>query len=190
MDHALLVGPLHGVGQDGHQCGGLLGRHGLARQAGRQAPAPHEFHGEEGAVAAVADFVDLDDVGVLEEGHDPRLAQKPRPLLLRPRTGRKDGLQGHDAVQGDLPGLVDDGHPAAAHFLEDLVSRHAGPCLGRGRRRRFRRGGQDRRRRKRVFGSRRRVHAGQGRQVRAELVEGFRLVPARLRGVFPGRQLV
>jgi hypothetical protein len=45
----------------------------------------------------------------------------------------EDHLQGDDAVEFQMAGLVDDAHAAAAEFAEDLVTRQALGC-GSGRR--------------------------------------------------------
>ena len=42
------------------------------------------------------------------------------------RAGQ-DHLEGDEALEADLPGLVDDPHAAAAEDLQDLVARHGGP---------------------------------------------------------------
>src|SRR5271157_167815 len=88
--------------------------------------------------------MDLDDVGIMEPryrlGLDLEPGQKVRVIL----DAGADHLQGDEAVQGPLPGLVDDTHASAAQFLENVVvgdywpGRRGSPVRwrgGRGRRR-------------------------------------------------------
>ena len=54
--------------------------------------------------------------------------------VLRAGGRREDHLEGHQAFEPDLAGLVDDAHAAAAQFAENFIARHGGPILrGSGR---------------------------------------------------------
>ncbi len=42
-------------------------------------------------------------------------------VLLGGQLTREDHLEGHDAIEADLPGLVDHAHPAAPDLLQEFV---------------------------------------------------------------------
>src|SRR5262245_51954010 len=68
------------------------------------------------------DFVEVeddDDVGMVELGDGLGFALEARDdLRLRGQHGRSDDLDGHDALQAQLNGLVDVAHPALANLLQ------------------------------------------------------------------------
>ena len=99
---------------------------------GAQRPAAHELRDQVALGGGVASVVeDLDDAGVGEPGHHPRLAREPGPRLRRGGEVRVQELHRHLAVEGGIAAAVDDGHAAAAHLLEELVAAqhpdHASP---------------------------------------------------------------
>ena len=70
-----------------------------------------------------ADFVDGADVGMVQRGGGPRLAAKAFQGLrvLGHIVGQE--LQGDEAAEFSVLGLVDHTHPAAAELLDDAVVR-------------------------------------------------------------------
>ena len=75
---------------------------------------------EDAAVAGLADIVERADVGVLQRGRGPRLAQEP--LARRRFTGQRGGqhLDRHVAVETRVARLVDLPHAAGANGPDDL----------------------------------------------------------------------
>jgi hypothetical protein len=71
--------------------------------------------------------MDLHDVGVLQASDGLRLDAEAGQVCLAGVCPRQDHLEGHDAVQLDLPGLVDDAHAAAAQLTQNLVARRRCP---------------------------------------------------------------
>jgi hypothetical protein len=69
--------------------------------------------------------------GVLQPRRHLGLGAEPRPLLGRGEGSSQHPLRSHDAIEGEVAGLADDAHAAAAHLLEDLVARHACNLAGR-----------------------------------------------------------
>ena len=61
-----------------------------------------------------ADFVDMHHVGMIQAGDSLGLVHETQAMLGVGVGPGEDHLDGHDAVQGYLPGLVDDAHAAAA----------------------------------------------------------------------------
>jgi hypothetical protein len=113
VDDAALVGVVDRLGQHRNDLGRGLCRLRSPRRRLGQAAAVHELQREERQAVVRADLVHLHDVGVLEAGHCLRLGPETGQLLLpRVRAGQNH-LRGHGAVQGRLPGLVDDAHAAA-----------------------------------------------------------------------------
>jgi hypothetical protein len=62
----------------------------------------------------VAHVVDLDDIGVPQARHCLRLALKSRPLVWPGVCAGEQHFEGDEAVQAQVPGLVDDAHAPAA----------------------------------------------------------------------------
>ena len=81
----------------------------------------------------LADVEDLDDVGVLELGDGLGLGQEAGGGLGAGVRAGQDHLQGDDAVEPDLAGLVDDAHAAAAQLAHDLVAGDGDRCRANGR---------------------------------------------------------
>ena len=102
-------------------------------QAARQALAVDKLQGDEGLAGSLADFVNLDNVGVLQPRHGPGFAVEA--LALFAGTVGAEQLQGHDAVETLMPGLEDDAHAAASHFFEQIIAGKSacGPLRGRGK---------------------------------------------------------
>jgi len=114
VNDSLLMGIVYGPGQGFHQrCGGL-GRLRFAGEFLRQGAAVHEFQGEIGVALGLADLVNLHDVRVLQ----PRLRLRLRPeaaQVLGVRLGAgQEHLEGHQALQALVAGLVDNAHAPAA----------------------------------------------------------------------------
>ena len=81
---------------------------GVPESGLRQAAPFEELHREKRAALMVAHIVDLHDVRVAQARHHLRFALEPRPLV---RSCVRPGLQhleGDDAVQAQMPRLVDD----------------------------------------------------------------------------------
>ena len=113
-----------------HDRGGVRGRERvghLRRQAqralGRQRPGGHEIgqrpardelHGDVVEPGVGADLVDGQDVGMVERGRGLRLAQEPARSRGFARLLGAHDLEGSQAAQPRVPGLVDDTHAALA----------------------------------------------------------------------------
>jgi hypothetical protein len=87
-----------------------------------QAPAIHIFEGEIRQPPRVADLVDLDDVRVDQSRDGLGLGEEPGLLLDPGVLSRQHHLEGHDAIEGEVMGLVDHPHPSPAEHVEDLVT--------------------------------------------------------------------
>jgi hypothetical protein len=100
-----------------------------------QRAAGDELHDEEEAAVLLADVVHGHDVGMVEGGRRPRLAQET--LARLGHVGRRQQLDRHLAVEGDVAGPPDLAHAALAEHLHEAV---AAPeqLPGDQRRRRFR----------------------------------------------------
>ena len=94
------------------------------RRALGQAAARDEFQREERPAVGLADFVDLDDVGVVEAGDDLRFGEETGVFRRSVAAIVQDHLEGDDAVELELAGLVDDAHAAAAQLAKDLIAGH------------------------------------------------------------------
>ena len=120
---------LVGVGQTFSHLGGDIDRaRDRQRLAGgeerAQLLALQEFHRHVGEVAALADVVDGDDIGVVEAaGGLGFLVEAPFVLLHLLRVERHvDGLDRDQAVEQGVVRAVDDTHRALAELGEELVA--------------------------------------------------------------------
>ena len=136
VDDAALVGVMHGPGQRLDQARGL----GPAAAAGRRicaasVPPPTYSRARYDVPGVAADLVDLHDAGVLQAGDGLRLQAKTRQLFRAGIRPGEDHLEGDEAVERHLPGLVDHPHAAAAQLFENLEAGDGRPGLDRRRRR-------------------------------------------------------
>ena len=106
MNDALVMGVLHGTGQDLDQAGGDGRRLGRAFQGLVQAAALEVLHRQVGQALVLADLEHLHDVGVLQAGRRPAPRPEAAPLLGVGVDARQDHLEGDNAIQGDVPRLV------------------------------------------------------------------------------------
>ncbi len=132
VNDALLMRVVDGAGQGLGQLGG--GPSGLrhAVDVVRQGAAFHKFHGEKGAVLVAAHLENLHDIRMTHLGNGLGFIQEAHELLGPGIFAGQYHLQGDEAVERQLPRLVDDAHAAPAQLLEDLIAGY----LGRGGRRR------------------------------------------------------
>jgi len=72
----------------------------------------------------LADLVDLNDVGVLQAGDGLGLGAEAGQVRRAGMAARQDHLQRDDAIQLEVPRLVDDTHAALAELAQDLVAGH------------------------------------------------------------------
>ncbi len=79
------------------------------------------LHGVEGDVAFLPDLEDRDDVGVVQPRGGLGLAAEPLQRLAVGRHVGGQDFQGHPTAEGDLLGLVDHAHAAAAELAHDPV---------------------------------------------------------------------
>ena len=126
MHDAVLVGMVHGAGQRFHQLGGRGvpaagcrpgARPGCRRRRtparSRAGPLPRPPRRSARCWGAAA-------------APPPRPRAESGPGRRAPAWPGQDHLQGHQAIQAHLAGLVDDAHAAAAQLAQDLVAGHRG----------------------------------------------------------------
>jgi hypothetical protein len=82
-----------------------------------------KLHHDEGPAILLADFMNRADVGMIEGGSGLRLALKTgqRLRVFGNFVGQK--LQGDEAMQAEVLGLVNNAHPATTEFVDNAVVR-------------------------------------------------------------------
>ena len=85
-----------------------------------------ELQDEEGAPLGLADFVDLDEVGVRQGRGSPGLDREALEGLLGPGSAREELLDRDEAIQLRIPGAIDDAHSAASQLSLELVAAEEG----------------------------------------------------------------
>ena len=124
MNDAFTMSGVHGAGKVGDKPCGLPGRHRDAAQSLAERTAVNVFQRKERPAGRLADFVDLDDIGMLKAGDDFRFRQEAGVFLRPYLRPAQDHFEGDDAVKDFLARLVDDAHAAAADFTQDIVASH------------------------------------------------------------------
>jgi len=124
VDDASAVGRLHRLGQRLQQRRRLARRQRGVAELAVEAAAWAELHRQERLPVVLADLEDLDDVGVLQPGNRLGLGAEAGQGVRTGVTAIADHFQRHNAVEPDLPGLVNEAHAALAERLQDLVARH------------------------------------------------------------------
>ena len=114
MDDPAAVGDLDGVGQHRHQGGGGGGRLGGVRQAVGERPALHQLHRVERQPLVLAAVEHLHQVGVVQAGHGPGLAQEPGHRHATGVGPAQQHLDRHRAAQPQVGGPVHHADAAAA----------------------------------------------------------------------------
>ena len=123
VDDAAPVGVVHGPGQRLDQLGAASApASGVPSSRSARLPPSTNSSAKYGRPVVLADLVDLDDVGVLQAGDGLGLGPEAAGGLGPGVLAGQDHLEGDEAVEPDLPGLVDDAHAAAAQLAEDLVA--------------------------------------------------------------------
>jgi len=82
----------------------------------------HVAHNDEGQLIDLAVIMHRDDGPVLQLGDDGNLPLEAGAEGLVVDELARQHLKGHDAVHGNLAGLVDDGHAAPPDLLQDFVT--------------------------------------------------------------------
>src|SRR5262249_39392802 len=79
-----------------------------------EALSAYQLHAEVMLVLVLAHFVNRNDVGVVKLSDRFSFVLKSSTLVIRGQSSGFDHLQGHEPVEAELPGLVDDSHTAFA----------------------------------------------------------------------------
>lgn len=128
MHDAVFMGEVNSAGKGFREGGGLCGRQGRAGQEFVEAAAAYVLQRQERPALKCADFVDLDDIRMLEAGD--RLGLGPETLQdLGIWNDGRAHLQSHQPVQLPMPGPIYDPHAAVADFPQHLVARHRGQAV-------------------------------------------------------------
>ena len=127
MHHARVVRLGQALGELRADIEHLLRRQWLAQQErATQRLAIHVFHDDVGTSFAVPDFMDRDDVRVIQARGGPRLLRKTRQALrIRGKPLRQE-LDGDVAMQIVIAGAEHLPHTPGADVCEELVSAEAG----------------------------------------------------------------
>ncbi len=129
MDEAGAVGGVERAGHVEQPAEALANGHGLVADVRAQAATAHELHRDEGHAFVLPHVVDDDDVGVVERGHGPRLADQARPGLVVDALAEADDLERDAAVELVVQRAVHRAHAALAEEGLDEVAVEGVPRL-------------------------------------------------------------
>ena len=97
------------------------GKIGAARDQVFQTFAVYQFHGDEGNAAFVAHVIDRNDVGMLQAAGGLRLAVEALSRFGIVGDARRDGFQGHQAVDDRVARAINHTHRAVTQLADYLV---------------------------------------------------------------------
>jgi len=120
MEHAALVSEMDGTGNDGQQAGGARGGHRFATERSAERGAVDKGHAEIMLAGLFADFVNANDVGMIETGSGFGLGFEAADGIVRGEQAAADDFEGDDAVEGNLAGFEDGPHAAASNLFEEF----------------------------------------------------------------------
>ncbi len=121
VQDAVLMRIVDGLGDDLDVARGTGGGQWLAGGEPGEALALDKIHGEEGPTLVRANFVDGDDVCVLQTGGRRRFRAEPLGQVLARLVAEQEHLHCDNAAKALLPRLVNDPHAAAGDFFEQFV---------------------------------------------------------------------
>ena len=124
MDDPPIVGHRHGARQGLDELGGRPGTRRALADPLVETASVDQLQREERQAVVLAGLVDLDDIGMRELGDGLGLGAESRQAHGTHVHPGEDHLQGDQALQTPVPGLVDHAHAAAPEFLHDVVTRH------------------------------------------------------------------
>ncbi len=122
VDDSGVVGELDGPGERDQELGGRAAGLGRTCEPVIERAPLEQLEGNEGCAGGFADLEDLNDVGMTQPGD--RLGLDEEPGLSFGATGPvpADHLHGNQAIQSELPRLVDDAHASLAEHVKELVA--------------------------------------------------------------------
>ncbi len=123
MDDAFAVGGVEAVGHVDGEGEEAFEVHGAAVDGVLERLAVEKFHGDEGFVVGVADFVDGADIGMIEGGGGFGFAAEAFESLRIVGEGFRKKLESHKAIEECVLRFVDDAHSAPAESFEDAEVR-------------------------------------------------------------------
>src|ERR1051325_7093401 len=86
-----------------------------------KAAARHVVHGKVMPTLALADIVDRDNIRVLQAGRRLRFGAKTLHEYITGKFSEEQRLDRHDPIQAPLPRPINDPHPTARDFFDQLV---------------------------------------------------------------------
>jgi hypothetical protein len=128
VDDAGLVRGREGVGHLHGHVERLFQRHPFAVEARAQSLAVNELHRDEVRAVFVADFVDGDDVRVVQGGGGRRLALEAAQSVFALREFGGEDFERGGTAQVRVLREIDFAHPARAELRADFVT--AETCAG------------------------------------------------------------
>ena len=121
MEDAVLVRVLHGERHVVQPARGETRSERLTGDDFVQGPSVHDLHDEERNAVSVSDFVNGDEIRMLQPRGDERFVAKARTSFTTGEITARQGFDRDEALQGPLARAPDHAHSAAADLLEQLV---------------------------------------------------------------------
>ncbi len=121
MNNALRMGGIEGVRDIESDLQKAMQLHRLAADEMFQGDAIQKLHDDEGLIVIVVNLMDGADVGMVQGRSCARLAAKARQGQRIVSDLGRQKLDGHEASQLEVLGLIDHAHAAAAEFFHNAV---------------------------------------------------------------------
>ena len=121
MDDSLCVGGVESIGDFDGEIEKQVEIERAARDAMLERGAFHVFHSDEDAAIVLADFIDRADIGMIQCGGGAGFAAKTLESLRILRNIFGEKLQGDEAAEIGVFGLVNDSHASATELFDNPV---------------------------------------------------------------------
>ena len=121
MENAMLMGIVDRLGDGLHVASGTAGGQRVPANQNRQTLPLHVIHRDEMLARAKTDFVDGDNVGMMQRRRRHRLSPEALHRLWQRVRSEQEQLEGDYPVQASLAGLINDPHAAVPNLLEQFV---------------------------------------------------------------------
>ena len=112
-----------------------FGRHsrwqGAVGQSFCQRRALDQLHAEKRSTLEFTDFVNVDDVGMVQLGGGFGFGSKPRDISRRSIVAPQDHFQRDDSIKAFLTSTINDAHPTATEFTQQFVVTAVAGCFRR-----------------------------------------------------------
>jgi hypothetical protein len=121
MQHSSFMGKGHRLSNGLHQGRRLARGHGSFPCPVSQVPPFHQFHGEVRGPLVLRDFINGNDIWMIQAGSGFRFAAEAFEGGCIGEVSAEQDFQRDNSIEAHLARAVDDAHPAARDFMHKFI---------------------------------------------------------------------